>query len=528
MKSRNVPASILGLMSAAWAAALFAFPAAIHLPPEKESGYVIYGPAGVLQLGRAVANAGDMNGDGRADFAITSVPPIGSSTRGKTFVVFSAPALSDKGSIDLTRIDGSNGTIITAPSSYYLGSSIASADFDGDGLDDLILGAQNYGPSPFEKGAVFVVFGSDRGFPAVIDLDALRPSQGFLIAADPALTFANVGASVASAGDFNGDGFDDVLIGAPTASAYGSSEGGVAYLVYGRSARPRSGLSLSDLQSNQIVRFNGSLTYRGTGGVVAGVGDINDDGKSDIALSCPQSNGVDGCVVFGAASIAAETDVAAISGSVGFKIAVGSSGAVSIPAFAATGDLNGDGISDFALGTNSRAGAIAYAVFGRDEGFGDSITLSDLNGSSGRAIVDTTNSPNGAYVKSLSGLGDHDGDARPDLLIGTSNADNNLFGQFAYIVSARTALTEFLTPLTSLEGSRGTWMCSVGSNSDGLVGASLGDVNGDSLDDLAIGDRSIFVDGVERGAAYVVFGSDRIFSGGFEVHETRQEICDFL
>ena len=104
-----------------------------------------------------------------------------------------------------------------------------AGDVDGDGIDDLIIGA--YGADPNGRsyaGASYVVFGSDQGFPATIDLasDADLIIQG--AAADD---FS--GSSVSGAGDVNGDGIDDLIIGAVRAAPNGRDDAGASYVVFG-------------------------------------------------------------------------------------------------------------------------------------------------------------------------------------------------------------------------------------------------------------------------------------------------------
>ena len=123
-------------------------------------------------------------------------------------------------SIDLASLDGSNGFIIhEAPQEYRFGASVSSAgDVNGDGFDDFIVGApgdlfgepsSGYTPIP---GSSYVVFGKASGFDAAMNLSDLDGSNGFHL--DNAENDNFLGYSVSSAGDINGDGFDDVIVGA--------------------------------------------------------------------------------------------------------------------------------------------------------------------------------------------------------------------------------------------------------------------------------------------------------------------------
>src|SRR5262249_47285249 len=130
--------------------------------------------------------------------------------------------------IDLSSLNGSNGfAIFGEAESNSLGKSVSSAgDVNGDGFDDLIVGA--YGANQLD-GASYVVFGHASGFPSTLDLSTLAPKFG------SKFTGANgeeSGNRVASAGDVNGDGFADLIVGAEYSAPHGTRSG-ASYLVFG-------------------------------------------------------------------------------------------------------------------------------------------------------------------------------------------------------------------------------------------------------------------------------------------------------
>jgi hypothetical protein len=136
--------------------------------------------------------------------------------------------------------DGSAGFVLTGVHSGDTCSSVSGAgDVNGDGIDDLVIGAAQADPGGDAfAGESYVVFGSTQGFPAVLPLASLLPagggdgSAGFvLIGID---SHDDSGRSVSAAGDVNGDGIDDLIIGADAAAPGGASEAGESYVVFGR------------------------------------------------------------------------------------------------------------------------------------------------------------------------------------------------------------------------------------------------------------------------------------------------------
>ncbi len=179
------------------------------------NGFALNGANSGDESGTSVRAAGDINGDGIDDLIIGAP---GATTvaafAGKSYLVFG----SNQGlpnPLNLSTLNGNNGIVINGESvSDYSGTSVSAAgDINGDGIDDLIIGAPDASPDVIYSGASYVVFGDDQGLPNPLNLSAIDGSNGIVF--NGVANYDGTGASVSAAGDINGDGIDDLIIGAP-------------------------------------------------------------------------------------------------------------------------------------------------------------------------------------------------------------------------------------------------------------------------------------------------------------------------
>ena len=380
--------------------------------------------------GRSVTSAGDVNGDGISDLIIGAefADVGGSSDSGETYVVFGGQTFG--ASFDLATLDGSNGFRLdgAAPGDTS-GNSVAGAgDVNGDGVDDLIIGArQADADGKSAAGETYIVFGG-QSFGASLSLGTLNGSNGFrLDGIDPN---DNSGHSVASAGDINGDGIDDLIIGAQFADPGGDSSAGESYVVFGGQAFGAS-FDLNSLNGSNGFRLDGIDVNDFSGGSVSGAGDINGDGIDDLIIGAGGGDpgGISGAgesyVVFGSQTFGASVNLANLNGTNGFRLDGINANDYSGAWVSGAGDVNGDGIDDLLIGSlfadpggNSAAGE-TYVVFG-GQAFGASFDLASLDGNNGFRLdgIDA-----GDLSGRISGAGDVNGDGIDDLIVGAAGAD---------------------------------------------------------------------------------------------------------
>jgi hypothetical protein len=395
------------------------------------------------------SDAGDINGDGLDDLVIGFYGAH--SYNGEVCVVFGCTNILPDG-ISLSALDGTNGFIINSiDTDDYCGSSVSGAgDVNGDGIDDIIIGA-------FGAGESYVLFGSAQGFPASLSLSTLDGSNGFMLNGIDASDYS--GYSVSGAGDINGDGFDDVIIG---------EQAGSGHIVFGRAIGFPIALNLADLDGSNGFSFYGNSSSQ-SASFVSGAGDINGDGFDDIIIggSFTYANGIyrsgRSHVVFGTTNgFSASLDVSTLNGTNGFLINGIDSSDQSGVSVSGAGDVNGDGFDDLIIGANwadpgeNSAAGECYVVLGTTNGFSAAFNLSSLDGTNGFVI-------NGIGVgdhcgTSVSGAGDVNGDGLDDLIIGAEGVSplgqSNWYTGASYLVFGVTDFSPAMSGyLVNIDGS---------------------------------------------------------------------------
>ncbi len=244
------------------------------------TGFVINGVSTADLSGYSVSNAGDVNGDGLDDLIVgaDSDDPNGYSS-GASFVVFGK---TDGSAVELSSIEGgSAGFVINGVSAGdYSGFSVSNAgDVNGDGFADLIVGARYDEPNGSSSGASFVVFGKTDG--SAVELSNIESgSGGFVINGVSAGDFSSF--PVSNAGDVNGDGFDDLIVGAYFDDPNGDNSGTSFVIFGGQASSATVGTSGSDtltgdINANQLVAGASPDILLGNGGADVLRGGAGDD-----------------------------------------------------------------------------------------------------------------------------------------------------------------------------------------------------------------------------------------------------------
>ncbi|MEP0949558.1 integrin alpha [Leptolyngbya subtilissima] len=176
---------------------------------------------------------------------------------------------------NLSTLNGSNGFVINGIDGFdHSGYSVSNAgDINGDGIDDLVIGAYLASPNGNNvAGESYVVFGgAGMGSSGSFNLFNLNGSNGFVI--NGINEFDQSGFSVSSAGDINGDGIDDLIIGAPSADPNSTNDAGESYVVFGGGGVGEGGnLNLSELNGSNGFVINGIDEFDQSGFSVSSAG----------------------------------------------------------------------------------------------------------------------------------------------------------------------------------------------------------------------------------------------------------------
>jgi hypothetical protein len=414
------------------------------------------------EFGGSVSSAGDVNSDGFAD-VIVGAPNFdnGSSNEGRAFLFLGGPnglAATPAWTAESNQADARFGCAVAGV-----------GDISGDGRPDVLVGAESFDNDQIDEGRAYLYLGTFSGL-ALNPVSVVESNQ----------SGSGFGRRVSAAGDVNGDGFADVIVGAPYFDN-GEVDEGRAYLYLGSSTGlvPTPSWTTESDQANAILGFT------------APAGDVNADGYSDLLVAAEfYDNGQadEGRVYLFLGSRTGLVSTPA------WSVESNQAGALMGSSISSAGDVNGDGYSDVVVG--------AQAFDNGEDGEGRAfVCLGGAAGLSTTAVwTAEANQVGASFGDRVATAGDVNGDGYGDVIIGAERFDNGESdeGRASLYLGSASGLAS--TPAWTAEANQ-----AAAQFASSL--ANAGDVNGDGFSDVIVGAYLYDNGQADEGRVFVYLGS---------------------
>lgn len=482
-------------------------------------------------FGSSLAFLGDVDGDGVGDLAVGAWnDDDGNTNRGAVWILYLKTDGTVKGE---TKISDTQGNFPgTLDNDDLFGSSVTSIeDLDGNGINDLAIGARADDDGGTDRGAFYVLFMADSCDTVCIEVDAAQKISDTLGNFTDTLDNNDLfGASVANIGDLNGDGIDDLAVGAEDDNA-GANRGAVWILFMNSNGTVNSQVKISSGTGN----FSGSLSDGDLfGSAVCGIGDLNNDGVPDIATGAvgdDQGGSNRGAIwiLFMNANGTVNSHSQIASGTGGFSGSLANSDNFG-KSIALLGDLDNDGVQDLAVG------AYRSDVGGTDRGAvwilfmnsnGTVASQAQIASGTGSFTGTLDNSDN--FGNNMAALGDLNGDGNEDLAVGANLDDDGGSNRGAVWILYLNS-NGSVSSHAKISDTQGSFSGTLDdSDNFGQSLAALGDVDHDGIVDLGVGAWNDDDGGTNRGAVWLLYlTTSGTVASHFKISDTQSNFAGTL
>ncbi|MCJ8315233.1 MAG: FG-GAP repeat protein [Saccharospirillaceae bacterium] len=432
---------------------------------------------------------------------------------------------TDSYTFDMSDLTPEKGfTILSGQTNAFFGwAATGVGDVNNDGIDDFVIGAHSANVPEFDNGVVYLYLGKEGLTEQEIIADSRNESEAIIIHGERNNSY--IGYSLSAAGDVNGDGIDDFILGTDEEENFKVQNFGAAYIIFGRNTWDKK-INLGEPDNTSFVRIHGqSIRDEQLGLRVAGNGDFNGDNLQDIIVAAERTyinNIYTGAVyvIYGRSQWDSFVDVTQLNDNDGFMVEAHSELRRIGEEASMLNDINNDGLDEIMFSgyvTGEDSDAYCFIIYGTEQQISTKFNTSELDGNNGFYFKMQA----GSGCLAIGNVGDINNDGLNDYAVGDSifNRDNNfrtsegavniIFGN----LESKSTRSDSLT----LDGSNGFSMYGqIFPDHSPYLGneiIALGDFNGDGIDDFSVSER------LEYGtkSIYIIFGSNRDWPAELDV-----------